>query len=65
VTIARPGGRRLEIALGAFLLLKPAYDAASYIVRPINHDGFDSHGDIRPDLLDYLDVERGDTGRSK
>jgi hypothetical protein len=64
--IARPGGRRLEIALGAFLLLQPAYDAASHaILRPMHHEGFDSHGDIRPDLLDYLDVERGDTGRSE
>jgi hypothetical protein len=64
--ISRPGGAGLAGALGAFLLLQPAGDALSHrLVRPLNHDNFDSHGDLRPDLLDYLGVERMDTGRTK
>lgn len=65
VAITRPGRVRLTAALGVFLLLQPAYDAAMHeLGRPLNHDNFDSHGDIRPDLLDDLDIERHDTGRS-
>lgn len=65
VAIARPGGPRLTIALGAFLLVQPAYDALSHeLGYPLNHESFDSHGDLRPDLLDDLGVERIDTGRS-
>jgi hypothetical protein len=64
--ITRPGRPRLTIALGAFLLLQPAYDAFSHrLFQPMNHEGFDSHGDLRPDLLDYLGVERIETGRSR
>jgi hypothetical protein len=66
VAVSRPGGTRLTIALGAFLLLQPAYDALSHeLGSPLNHEGFDSHGDLRPDLLDDLQVERIDTGRSR
>jgi hypothetical protein len=66
VAISRPGGPRLAGALGVFLMLQPAYDAFSHeLSRPLNHEGFDSHGDLRPDLLDYLGAERIDTGRSK
>lgn len=66
VVIARPGGPRLTIALGAFLLLQPAYDALSHeLGSPLDHERFDSHGDLRPDLLDYLEIERLDTGRSR
>jgi hypothetical protein len=62
--VGRPGGPRLLGALGVLLLLQPAYDAVSHqFGRPLNHDGFDSHGDLRPDLLDYLGVERIDVGR--
>ena len=64
--LTRRGGPRLTGALGIFLLLQPVYDALSHqFVRPLNHDSFDSHGDLRPDLLDYLDIERVETGRSK
>jgi hypothetical protein len=65
VAISRPGGPRLVGALGVFLLLQPAYDAFSHrLFQPMNHDGFDSHGDLRPDLLDYLD-RRPIPGRPK
>jgi hypothetical protein len=66
VSISRAGGPRLVGALGVFLLLQPAYDAFSHqFVQPLNHEHFDSHGDLRPDLLDYLGIERVETGRSK
>lgn len=64
--LSRPGGRRLMIAMGAFLLIQPLYDAFEHqFFRPLNHDSFDSHGDLRPDLLDDLGVERIDVGRSR
>jgi hypothetical protein len=66
VAISRAGGPRLVGALGVLLLLQPAYDAFSHrFMQPLNHENFDSHGDLRPDLLDYLGIERVDTGRSK
>jgi hypothetical protein len=56
VAVSRPGGPRLAIVLGAFLLFQPALDALGHrTTQPLNHAGFDSHGDLRPDLLDYLD----------
>jgi hypothetical protein len=62
--LARPGGWRLSLALGAFLLFQPACDALWYqFVQPLGHVGYDSHGDLRPDLLDHLD--RTGAGRSK
>lgn len=64
--IARPGGPWLSGVLGFLLLLQPGIDALSHqFVQPLNHENFDSHGDLRPDLLDYLGVERLDTGRSR
>jgi hypothetical protein len=64
--IARPGGPWLAGVLGAALLLQPVIDALSHqFERPLNHENFDSHGDLRPDLLDYLGVEHTDTGRSR
>ncbi len=54
--LARAGGRPLAIALGAFLLFQPVSDALWHrFVQPLGHVGYDSHGDLRPDLLDYLD----------
>lgn len=54
--LARPGGRPLAVAFGAFLLFQPVEDALWYrFIQAINHDAYDSHGDLRPDLLDYLD----------
>jgi hypothetical protein len=62
--LARPGGWRLTAVLGAFLLYQPACDAFWYqFMQPLDHTAFDSHGDLRPDLLDYL--ERHGAGRPK
>jgi hypothetical protein len=50
--------------MGAFLLFQPASDAFWYrFIQPLAHVGYDSHGDLRPDLLDYL--ERHGVGRSQ
>jgi hypothetical protein len=62
--LARPGGWRLATALGAFLLFQPTCNVLWYqFMQPLDHIGFDSHGDLRPDLLDYL--ERHGAGRLK
>jgi hypothetical protein len=62
--LAQPGGWRLSLAMGAFLLFQPASDALWYrFIQPLGHVGHDSHGDLRPDLLDHL--ERDGAGRSK
>jgi hypothetical protein len=54
--LARPGGRPLAVAFGAFLLFQPAADAVWHrLIDPLHHDVFDSHGDLRNDLLDYLE----------
>ncbi|MHB1560395.1 MAG: hypothetical protein ACYC61_23330 [Isosphaeraceae bacterium] len=54
--LARPGGRPLAVAFGVFLLFQPVEDALWYrFIQAINHDAYDSHGDLRPDLLDYLE----------
>jgi hypothetical protein len=54
--VSRPGGRRLSLAMGAFLLLQPAIDVGWYqFIQPLAHIGYDSHGDLRPDLLDHLE----------
>jgi hypothetical protein len=64
-TIARPGRPRLTFALGLFLLIQPLCDASWHqFVRPLDHEGFDSHGDLRPDLLDQVGAERIDLRRS-
>jgi hypothetical protein len=65
--LARPGGWRLAAAAGAFLLYQPAVDACWYrFIQRIGHVGFDSHGDLRSDLLDYLDdLDRARPGRPK
>jgi len=50
------GGARLTLALGAFLLFQPAFDAMWHrLIFPRDHWGPDSHGDLSPDLLDYLE----------
>ncbi len=54
--LARPGGWPLAMLLGAFLLFQPVCDALWHrFIQAINHDAYDTHGDLRPDLLDYLD----------
>jgi hypothetical protein len=46
----------LALALGAFLLLQPASEAIWHgFIQGEQHVGFDSHGDLRADLLDYLE----------
>ncbi len=65
-TLGRANGPRLTIIIGAFLLIQPASDAVWHqFVRPLYHDGFDSHGDLRPDLLDEVGAENVDLGRSR
>jgi hypothetical protein len=50
------GGARLTFALGAFLLFQPAADVLWHrLIMPLDHEAFDSHGDITRDLLDYLE----------
>jgi hypothetical protein len=56
--VSRPGGWRLALVVGAFLLIQPGIDALWYrFIQPLGHIGYDSHGDLRQDLLDYLKVE--------
>jgi hypothetical protein len=60
-TISRRGAPWLTFALAAFLLFQPAYDAwwLRFVERAGHqHSGYDSHGDLRPDLLDYLEAAR-------
>src|SRR5262249_32284675 len=62
--LTRRGGAWLTLALGAFLLFRPAADVLWQRFIPMGqHSGYDSHGDLRPDLLDYL--ERLEAGRSR
>ena len=57
--VARPGGPLLATAIGGFLLSQPVCDATWYqFIQPLSHSAYDSHGDLRPDLLDYLGAER-------
>jgi hypothetical protein len=54
--LSRPGGWRLSVVMGAFLLFQPAVDAFWYrFVQPLAHVGYDSHGDLRHDLLDHIE----------
>ncbi|MGP0069901.1 MAG: hypothetical protein ACLQGP_40650 [Isosphaeraceae bacterium] len=59
VALTRRGGRWLILAIAAFLLFQPASDILWQLFVPTaKHVGYDSHGDLRPDLLDYLDLQR-------
>ena len=60
----RRGGRPDVVAaardstfvLGAFLLFQPASDVLWHqLIMARIHDAYDSHGDLSPDLLDYLE----------
>jgi hypothetical protein len=56
----------LAWALGAFLLLQPASEAIwQRFVQRLQHVGYDSHGDLRPDLLDYLEALERQAQRSR
>jgi hypothetical protein len=50
----RRSGPMSTVILGAFLLCQPAYDACYYKMIQKRPRPYDSHGDLRPDLLDYL-----------
>jgi hypothetical protein len=53
--LTRGLGPRATFLIGALLLAQPAFEAIEYrLVKPRTRS-FDSHGDLRPDLLDYLD----------
>jgi hypothetical protein len=59
--LSRRGGPWLTLALAALLLFQPASDACwlRFVERSSQqHSGYDSHGDLRPDLLDYLETNR-------
>ncbi len=60
VALSHRGGPGLTLALAVFLLFQPALDASwlRFVERHAQHTGYDSHGDLRPDLLDYLDAHR-------
>jgi hypothetical protein len=54
--LAWRGSGRLTFALAVFLLLQPARDLLYHrLIQARSHEGIDSHGDLSPDLLDYLD----------
>jgi hypothetical protein len=54
--LSRSGGVILTVVLGLFLLSGPAFDCLwkELVVTRI-HGGYDTHGDLLPDLLDYLE----------
>ena len=56
--LARGRNAMLTFALGAFLLAQPVLDVGWYrlIVRR-THSDYDSHGDLHPDVLDYLEQQ--------
>lgn len=60
-TVARPGGAALSFALAALLLIQPAGQDIwnRFVVRRF-HGAHDSHGDLAPDLLDYLEKPKLD-----
>src|SRR5262249_2173659 len=62
----RRGGRLWTLARAALLLSQPAWDAVwHWTIQKRARVGYDSHGDLRPDLLDYLDrLETPRTPRS-
>jgi hypothetical protein len=53
--LARRGGSLALLTAGAFLLYQPVTDAMWYHLIFKGGRGFDTHGDLRPDLLDHLE----------
>jgi hypothetical protein len=54
--IARKWGAPLALVLGAFLLYEPAFLVVWHRMIAVRHHArYDSHGDLAPDLLDYLE----------
>ncbi len=61
--LTRRGGTIFTVALGLFLLVQPAYDVLwNRLIVKRTHGGYDSHGDLLPDLLDYLERTRSRPG---
>ena len=57
--LTRRGGVSLTVALGIFLLAMPAYDILWHrLIMKRHHGGYDSHGDLLPDLLDHLEQSK-------
>jgi hypothetical protein len=64
--LSRRGGVLFTCALGAFLLFQPARDAFWHqLIVERSHGGYDSHGDLKPDLLDYLERLERQTPRTR
>ncbi len=62
--LARPGGWWLAAALApSSSTNRPATALWYQFIQPLSHASYDSHGDLRPDLLDVL--ERNGAGRPK
>jgi hypothetical protein len=56
VALACKGGAKLTFVLGGFLLAQPVLDVAWHrLIQRRTHSEFDSHGDLHPDVLDYLE----------
>jgi hypothetical protein len=48
----------LTFVLGAFLLAQPVLDVLWYrLIMRRTHSDYDSHGDLHPDVLDYLELQ--------
>jgi hypothetical protein len=55
-TITRTGRGWLTLALALFLLVSPATDCLwHHLIQKRTHSGYDTHGDLKHDLLDYLE----------
>ena len=52
--VGRRFGRAAMLALVAFLLVGPTFDALDHVLARSRYRVFDSHGDQRNDLLDAL-----------
>ena len=51
--------------LGVFLLVQPAGHMVWHRVVALRfHGGYDSHGDLLPDLLDYLETTVPESARA-
>jgi hypothetical protein len=54
--MTRPGRGWLTLALALFLLASPATDSVwHHLIQKRTHTGYDTHGDLKHDLLDYLE----------
>ena len=64
--LTRRGGALLTFVLGAFLMFQPAFDVVwNRLVAERLHTRYDSHGDLSPDLLDYLEALQKEASQTK